>query len=306
MITIYTTARPFVGHYAVIQRNAIQSWRLLSPDVQIILLGNDEGYQQVAREFHCEQISDVEVNEFGTPLLRSMFEKAEECASYDLCCFINADLILFEDFYHSLCAVRQWVEKRTKFVLIGRRWNLDVDTQLNFNPREQAELRKRALISGALEGPGAIDFFVYYPKRLWGTVPDFTPGRAGLDWWLLWEAKSRGSRIVDITRNAFVIHQNHDYKNIAQLKGPYPYHSPEGEKNTTILRGEKHRGRTTASIYLASHKMENNKISRAYGWQYVKARFQFYPFVNRLLSYTHPIRRRLGLTETQILQFLKR
>jgi hypothetical protein len=34
MITIFTTAKPFLGHSGIIQRNALQSWTLLHPETE--------------------------------------------------------------------------------------------------------------------------------------------------------------------------------------------------------------------------------------------------------------------------------
>jgi len=50
MLTFFTTAKPFRGHSAVIQRNALQSWRLLHPEVEVILFGNDEGAAEVCAD----------------------------------------------------------------------------------------------------------------------------------------------------------------------------------------------------------------------------------------------------------------
>jgi hypothetical protein len=35
MLTLFTTAKPFRGHIAVIQRNALQSWRALNPNIEV-------------------------------------------------------------------------------------------------------------------------------------------------------------------------------------------------------------------------------------------------------------------------------
>ena len=37
MITIFTHTKPFKGHFGVIQYNAINSWRALSEDVEIMI-----------------------------------------------------------------------------------------------------------------------------------------------------------------------------------------------------------------------------------------------------------------------------
>ena len=36
MVTMFTTAKAFRGHLEVIQRNALKSWKLLDPEVEII------------------------------------------------------------------------------------------------------------------------------------------------------------------------------------------------------------------------------------------------------------------------------
>jgi hypothetical protein len=43
MLTFVTTAKPFLRHDSVIQRNALKSWTLLRPDVEVILFGDDAG-----------------------------------------------------------------------------------------------------------------------------------------------------------------------------------------------------------------------------------------------------------------------
>ena len=49
MITFFSTPKPFRGHIGVIQRNAIQSWRLTHPDAEVILFGDEAGAAEVAR-----------------------------------------------------------------------------------------------------------------------------------------------------------------------------------------------------------------------------------------------------------------
>ena len=47
LLTIFTTPKPFRGHEAVIQANALGSWVRLHPAVEVILIGEEHG----AREF---------------------------------------------------------------------------------------------------------------------------------------------------------------------------------------------------------------------------------------------------------------
>ena len=66
MITVFTLPKPFVGHIGMIQRNAIQSWTRLHPDIDILMFGSEQGTAEVAAEFGIRHFPDVEVNEYGS------------------------------------------------------------------------------------------------------------------------------------------------------------------------------------------------------------------------------------------------
>jgi hypothetical protein len=59
MITIFSTPKAFVGHIDMIQRNAIQSWQRLHPDIEIILVGDDAGPAEVSGELGIRHIQTV-------------------------------------------------------------------------------------------------------------------------------------------------------------------------------------------------------------------------------------------------------
>src|SRR5512133_961790 len=100
-ITLFSAPKPFTNpHIAMIQRNAIKSWTLL-PDVEVILLGEEPGLAEAARELGVKHISNVACNENGTPLISSMFQIARDAGQRshsDLLCIINADIILMPNF----------------------------------------------------------------------------------------------------------------------------------------------------------------------------------------------------------------
>lgn len=74
MLTPFSIPKPFRGHIGIIQTNAIQSWTLLRPSCEIILFGNEEGTGYIADRFRILHVPEVESNEYGTPLLNSMFD----------------------------------------------------------------------------------------------------------------------------------------------------------------------------------------------------------------------------------------
>src|SRR3990172_6591396 len=101
VITLFSAPKPFTDpHIAMIQYNAIQSWTLLS-DVEVILLGEETGLAEAARELGVKHIPDVARNDSGTPLISSMFQFARDASqrsNSELLCIINADMILMPDF----------------------------------------------------------------------------------------------------------------------------------------------------------------------------------------------------------------
>src|SRR5215471_6752935 len=102
MLTIFSTAKPFQGHNAIIQRNALESWRRLDAEIEIILLGDDPGVAEVCQELHLRHEPKVKHNESGAPLLNDLFERAQQAARHETVGYCNADIILTADFVRAI------------------------------------------------------------------------------------------------------------------------------------------------------------------------------------------------------------
>src|ERR1700681_609384 len=122
MLTFFTTAKPFLGHSDVIQRNALKSWILLHPGVEVIMFGDDAGAAEVCLELGLRHETDVERKENGTKSVRSIFERAQEIARHERLCYCNCDILLTEDFRKAVETAVNW---RKQFLIIGRRWVFD-------------------------------------------------------------------------------------------------------------------------------------------------------------------------------------
>src|SRR4029077_5138320 len=116
MLTLFTIPKPFRGHINVIQRNALRSWTLLRPTVDVILFGTDEGVGEAAREFGVRHCPDVARTPFGTPLLDSVFAQAVRQSPHRHVCYVNADIMLLDDLVQSLARIRF-----RRFLLVGQR-----------------------------------------------------------------------------------------------------------------------------------------------------------------------------------------
>ncbi len=133
LITIFTAPKPFTDpHIATIQRNAILSWLHLGDQVEVLLVGDEPGMQQVAREYRLPQLADVRRNPSATPLVSSIFELARNASQAPILAYLNADILLLPAFVDSVVRLSQQLEQ---FLLIGQRWDLDVRALLDFSPR---------------------------------------------------------------------------------------------------------------------------------------------------------------------------
>jgi len=212
-ITLFAVPKAFKGHAGVIQRNAIKSWTKLKSKPNIVLIGNDEGTKEIAEELNLLHIPNVKCNKLGTPLVNSIFELGENAFDTNFYCYINADIILLDDFDKAI----ENLSKNTsnididKFLLTAQRANIDIKEEINFDePEWKEKLNERILKEGVFDFKSAIDIFLY-TKGLFYEIPDFAIGRCYWDHWLMWKAKNRDGFIIDASPSFTITHQIHDY-----------------------------------------------------------------------------------------------
>ena len=155
MLTLFAVPKPFRDHTAMIQRNAVTSWTLLRPHPQIILFGREEGTAAIAADLGVQHIPDVARNEYGTPLVSSLFEQAQAQTTHQLLCYVNADIILTDDFMR---AVERVVHRKRRFLMIGRRWDVNVAKPLSFESDWAKLLQSYVVEHGQRHPPAGIDY----------------------------------------------------------------------------------------------------------------------------------------------------
>ena len=251
LITIFSAPKPFTDpHIANIQRNAIASWTKL-PEVEIILLGDENGLADVAHQLGVQHIEKVSRSPSGAPLMDRMFALAREYGTGQLLCIINADIILFPDFVET---AKQAASQSENFVLLGQRWDLDVTTQLDFSNDWADQLRAIAHSQGHLHRPAGSDYFLF-PAACYTDIPTFTIGRSGWDNWMIYKARKEGWPVIDATSSVMIIHQNHDYSHLPGGKPHYDH--PETDENVRLAGG---RAVTRFTLLDANYCIENGKI----------------------------------------------
>ena len=206
-ITIFATPKNFDGHIGVIQRNAITSWTRIQPKPEVILFGTEPGTAELASELSLRHVSAVKCNEWGTPLVSDLFAQAEQFGSGTVVCYVNADIILFDDFAEAISRVSLWSER---FLMVGRRTDLGVREAIDFGSGWADQIANRARREGKLQIARSIDYFAF-SRSLYPSMPPLAIGRFWWDNWLLWKARSLGANVVDASKAVLAVHQNHDY-----------------------------------------------------------------------------------------------
>jgi hypothetical protein len=256
LITLFSAPKPFTNpHIAMIQRNAIKSWTLL-PDVEVILLGKEEGLAEAAQEFGVKHVPHVASNRNGPPFIMSMFEIARDASqrsNSDLLCIINADMILMPDFVE---AAKQAVKLKDKFVLLSQRWDYDVTTLLDFAEGWESRLGKSVRKQNQLHRPAGSDFFLF-PKSCYTDIPHFTIGRAGWDNWMIYKARQENWLVIDCTPSVMIVHQNHDYSHLPGGKSHYDH--PDTTENIRLAGGH---ASIRYTILDSTHQLVDGNLAR--------------------------------------------
>lgn len=209
MLTIFSTAKPFQGYIGIIQRNAIQSWKRLHPDVDVILFGDDDGAAEASAILGARHVPSVQRNEHGTKFLSSIFDQAQDLARHEVLCYINCDIVLLSDYIRALSNI---ANRFSKFLMIGRRWDTDILQAIEFDePEWQERLRQKARGQNHQRPSQWIDYFTFPRGLYYRNTPAFVIGRPSWDNWLLWKARASGAAVVDASSVVVAVHQNHDY-----------------------------------------------------------------------------------------------
>jgi hypothetical protein len=264
MLTIFAMPKAFRGHIEVIQRNAIQSWMKLCIRPEVLLMGDDPGTAEVAREFGLRHLSQVARNDSGTPLVNDLFAQAERLSANNLLCYVNSDILLLDDFS---AAVEKMAQLHSPLLMIGQRTDMDITAPIDFSAAGwQQRLRDLARSSGNQRPPTWIDYFVF-SKGLGANLLPLTIGRAGWDNWFLWHARAQKAAVIDASPVVQVIHQNHDYAHLPE-GAKTVWSGAEAQQNFKLI-GEWYHKHTTED---ATHRLtpQGLKRSHRHAWLVVK------------------------------------
>ena len=281
MLTILSTPKAFAGLFAVIQRNAIESWTKLEPRPEIILFGQDPGTAELCAELGLRHVPDVEKNAHGTPLLSDMFITGQKLATNSVVCWANADIIFTPTVMHAAQVV---ADRPRPAYLVGRRTDVDQLTPMDLADGWSELLAARAAGEGERKPANWIDYFMF-TRGLFVELPPFAIGRPGYDPWLIWRAADLGADVIDATDYVMAVHQRHDYSHVGTRAAVFG--GIEARQNAAIVDDWRH----YHSIVHARLKLDTTGRvvpARAATYRFARPR----SYAAHLLRFTRPLRRR--------------
>jgi len=234
MITLFTTPRPFEGHYDTIQTNAFRSWALMEPRPERIVVFADREHEgdkavDLSLELGCEVLPIKERSPRGVPLLSDLFPRAQELGGTP--CYLNADIIIIDDLVTAIETVNSQLKKEC--LMICRRWNVQVLSELEFADGWKDALMDKVEEQGSLMVECAMDLFAWTPG-LYSVWKPYAIGRYLWDNHLAGLALVRGGKLVDLTPSVRIIHQTH-----AQVPWNDPDHMDVNRKIPSAYCGAK-------------------------------------------------------------------
>jgi hypothetical protein len=252
-MTLFTAPKPFLdSHISVIQKNAIRSWTNLGEEVDVVIVGEEPGLTEAIADLPVIHKPEVQRNAHGTPLISSIFSQARAAGSGEILCYLNADIILLPAF---LDVVQGIIGLKDQFLLVGRRCELEILEEFNFEQDWVGDLEQRLNSGGKISGLTAMDYFIF-PRDLYLEIPDFAVGRAGWDNWMIYQAFQKGWQIIDITPSVRVIHQRHDYHH---LPGGKSHHKlDESDENVALSGGMN----TLYDLLDVKYEYKNGNVTR--------------------------------------------
>jgi hypothetical protein len=289
MITLFTTTKNFNAHNQTIQINALKSWGASCKNVEILLIGQCEGIEAVKDIPNIKYIPSVFSNERGVPYINGLFEIANKVAKYDICGFVNADIILTKRFFESVFHIHTQIQ--TNYLVVGQRLNIDVLEPIAFAENWEKIFEEAYLSSSKLQPPWGSDHFVFRKGQYSiDNIPPMLVGRPGWDNWMFYNALKRGLKLIDLSPSVLVLHQNHDYAHKSQNT------IVKRTEDTTNLKFLSKNYLQPFTLRTCNYSFENNSVvkknkSLIYFLTSLSLTIEEYPLLNKFVTCLFKLRR---------------
>jgi len=231
MITFFTTAKAFIDKTKDSQLNALRSWLMLHKDIEVFVFEEPDGIDLAKIDSRITIVSEVQ-KDFEIPRVDFMFDYASTNAKNKLVCFINCDIILTSEFIN--IAHKHLYALKDNFLAVGQRWDFENNNgEWKFD--DNWEERYLTNVEKIIHPPSGSDYFLF-PKGQYrhSEMAPLIVGRPGWDLWMIYDARKRGFKTIDLSMKYKVYHQNHDYSH-KKVQFASNLEEPEAQKNLSFL-----------------------------------------------------------------------
>ena len=239
LITLFTMPKSFSDssdHTTIIQTNAIRSWAKLGPRVEVVLVGDEPGIANAAKQLGVQHSRQLQYNDRGTPLVNSAFETVRSTSETPLLAYCNSDVILTDDFVATLQRLIE-LKQGEPFVAFGRRIDLKVEAEIDFDlANSMSDVLDRAKSEGQICSQVCKEYFAF-SRCVYQSIPAFAIGRGNWDNWMIHSAKQNGTPVINVSHHVTAIHQLHNYKHAKANRRSVYMTGAEARENQRLAGG---------------------------------------------------------------------
>jgi len=267
MFTLFCSPKSFADpHINIIQTNAFKAWKLLTPEPEVLIFGNEPGTAEICQKSGFRHIPHIACNSSGTPLQSAIFKTAAGTATRPFLCYINSDIIIPQAALSAMQIIAtSFIRKAFSpdeeiiqpFLAVTSRVDCNIISPLALGGSEGLEqFVKKAMDEGSVHPPSGSDLF-FFPVKYSIPMPDFAIGRPCWDNWLIYYFRQQKLPVIDFSPYASLIHQNHDYRHIRGGDGK-SFDGKEADENMTVLGSTRY----LFTLFDCTHVMQKNGAMR--------------------------------------------
>lgn len=205
MITFFTTFRT----YSRAEQNAVNSWLAIDPGNEVIVFTETMARNEIMATDRVSIRPVPSSHASGPPLLNGIFDEASKHSKHALLGYCNSDIILMPEFMNR---ARILSKIKQPFLAVSQRIDVTIDFTGDFGNAAGFEKLKQTIhAEGKLHPPMGSDVFVF-PKNQYTlqNMPPLVVGRPAWDLWMIYDARARFNRLIDLTGHTpAVVHQDH-------------------------------------------------------------------------------------------------
>ena len=179
---------------------SFSSWKKLGIEVLIYC---EQDYHSIAKKYGFKIVSDFKKDNFGLPIVKSLFNETHKNYNRDFYVYLNSDIIIEEKFLDIIKQI-----DLDEFMLLGRRKDVYGVPKVDFINHSKKEIHlKLKKHKTEVHNELGIDYFGY-TNGFWdlSKMPKFRIARARFDHWLTGFALSQQKPVIDISKVYQPIH----------------------------------------------------------------------------------------------------